>query len=31
LTPMVFDPPIPCPISGVCSASQGELGSIGFP
>jgi hypothetical protein len=29
LTPMVFDPPIPCPISGVCSS--GSLGSIGFP
>ena len=30
LTPMIFDPPIPCPISGI-SPCEGELGSIGFP
>jgi hypothetical protein len=29
LTPMIFDPAIPCPITGVCSS--GELGFIGFP
>ena len=31
ITPMLFDPPIPCPISGVCNAGDPPLSNIGFP